>query len=194
MVLVTTQQRAVWGGVLRPAAVSIVSGTLAGLVAGVGARLAMRIVALAIGGIPEFTPAGTLIVAAIVTSLGVTPGIAYAFAQRRLPGPPVVRGFTFGALLFAVFEVYPLVADMGFTEPGIHPSWLRWGVFGGLSLVYGLALGAVEAPVGRLAPARTRTPLRSMGYGLLALWGLVASAAFLALLANAELGLQILGS
>jgi hypothetical protein len=175
-------------------AVGVLSGTLAGLVAGVGARLAMRIVALAIGGIPEFTPGGTLLVAAIVTSLGVVPGIAYAFAQRRLPGPPVVRGFAFGALLFVVFEVSPLVADIGCTEPGIHPCWLRWGVFGGLSLVYGVALGAVEAPVGCLTPAPPRSPLRWMGYGLLALWGLVASAAFLALLANAELGLQILGS
>jgi hypothetical protein len=194
MVLVATQRRAVWCGVLRPVAVGVVSGTLAGLVAGVGARLAMRIVALAIGGIPEFTPGGTLLIAAIVTSLGVMPGIAYAFAQRRFPGPPVVRGFIFGTLLFVVFEVYPLVADMGFTEPSIHPPWLRWSVFGALSVVYGLALGAVEVPVGRLLPTPLPTPLRSMGYGLLALWGLVASAAFLALLANAELGLQILGS
>jgi hypothetical protein len=194
MVLVATQRRADWCGVLRPVAVGVVSGTLAGLIAGVGARLAMRIVAIAIGEIPGFTPGGTLLIMAIGTTLGVVPGIVYALVRRWLPGPRMVRGFTFGTLLFVGFEVYPLIAGTDFTEPGIHPAGLRWGVFGALSVIYGLALGAVEAPVGRLLTAPRRDPYRAIAYVLLVLWGLVGSATFLALLANAELGLHIPGA
>jgi hypothetical protein len=169
--------------------VGILSGTLAGLVVGIGARLAMRFVAMAIGLTPGFSPGGTLNIIAIGTVLGVAPGMAYVVARRRLLGPPILRGLTFGALLFVVLEVYPLAVLASLSEPDIRPLWVRWVVFGALSLLYGLTLGVTEARVDRALSSPLGDPRRLDGYVFLALWGLGATALFLASLAGAEFGI-----
>jgi hypothetical protein len=166
----------------------MLSGTLAGLVVGIGARLAMRIVALIINLSPGFSLDGTLNIIAIGMVLGVTPGMMYAAVGRRLPGPPMLRGLAFGVLIFLVLEVYPLVVVSGFTEPAIRPLWLRWGVFGSLSIAYGLAVGAAEVLVDRTMPAPAGHMGNVIGYVLLAVWGLGTTGMFLATLAGAELG------
>jgi hypothetical protein len=156
---------------------------------GISARLAMRIVALVIDLPPGFTPRGTLNIVQVGTIIGVAPGLLYAVVRRWLPGPPIVQGLAFGVLLFGVVGVYPLLAQASVTEPGIHPLWLRWAVFGALSVVYGLSLGAAAVPVSRALPPPRPDPRHLTGYTLLALWGLATTAVFLAALASAELGL-----
>jgi hypothetical protein len=185
----SSRRRLAWGGVVQRIGVGVLSGTLAGLVVGISARLAMRIVAVVIGLPPEFSPRGTLNIVQVGILIGVAPGVLHAVVRRWLPGPPILRGLTFGVLLFGAVGVYPLIVLSSVTEPDIHPLWLRWAVFGALSVVYGLALGATAEPVGRALPTPRRDPGQLVGHTLLALWGLAATAVFLAALASAELGL-----
>lgn len=193
MAALMSQRRKVWEDVAQRLGVGVLSGTLAGLVTGLGARLAMRIVAIVIGLFPGFTPGGTLLILAVGTVLGVAPGMVYAVVSRRLPGPAILRGATFGVLLFVIVEVYPLIVQSSFTEPDIHPASLRWGVFGALSVIYGLALGAAEALISRRLSLPRRDWSHDDRYVLLALWGLGATVIFLATLMSAELGIHVLG-
>jgi hypothetical protein len=189
----TWVRRIAWECVVRRMGGGIVAGTVSGIVGGIGARLAMRVVALVLGAPTGFSLGGTLNITLMAMCVGITPGIAYAVAGRRLPGPPLLKGFAFGVLLFVAVVVYPLVSQSFVTQPDVNPPWLRWLVFGTASGLYGLVLGPTEAIVTSRMPIARRNPDSTFSYAILGFWGLAGTAFFLTVLASVISGIPILG-
>ena len=81
-------------------------GIGAGALAGLWARVAMRMVALGVadgvGITPDFTVAGTLVIVLGGMIVGAPAGLAFGVVADRLPGPASLRGLVFAALLLGV--------------------------------------------------------------------------------------------
>lgn len=111
--------RADW--IVRSLALGGLAGLVTGVVAGAGARLAMRMFALAVDRPTEFTPGGTMVI--VTFGLMVGPGVAvgYVALRRVLPGSWPIRGLVYGALLAALvvlaFSATP--ADEALSDPAL---------------------------------------------------------------------------
>jgi len=139
-------------------------GLLASLIAGIGARIIMRIVALTAHMPPGFTIAGTLHIVLIVLLLGLVPGFVYALGifflssspkvRKHLPGP-MWRGLAFGVLLLVILGLpsvlIPLLPkeDLNLGIPLLNKS-----LFAALPLIYGMTLGGAEKVFDRYLPRR----------------------------------------
>lgn len=139
--------RADW--IVRSLAVGGLAGLASGLVAGVGARLVMRIFAMAVGQQPEFTSGGTLVILTLGLMVGPAVGVGYSALRRVLPGPWPIRGLGYGALLAALvvlsFNATP--ADEGLSDPALGSV-----LFATLALVIGVvSAGATALLDGRVA-------------------------------------------
>jgi hypothetical protein len=182
--LTRTQER------IRLGAIGILAGAVAGLVTGIGARIVMRVVALVTHQAPTFTPATVLLLGELLF-LGIAPGIPYVAVRRFIPGPGLVKGLAFGAILFLLIGV-PLSQRLPpdeRTDLTLGPPFLLTGLFAALFLLYGIALELAEELGKRFVPAppRSDTETRPMlvysavvGLGLLSL--LVAGSALLSML------------
>jgi hypothetical protein len=115
---------------------------------GIGGRIAMRVLALAVGRPTNFGTGATAGIILIGAVLGLVGGIAFAIVASRLPGSPLVKGLLFGTLFLAVliplqpaavqeeiaaFRGHLMVATMSF-----------WILFCG----YGVTLASVAARQG----------------------------------------------
>lgn len=127
----------------------MVAGVVAGVVWAVGARAAMRAVALTAGDPTEFSLSGTAFILLTGCVLGSVLGLIFASVRRWLPGSAAGQGVTFGAFPLAL--QLALVAVFGFTDVGAVEA-VGGILFGALFLVFGLVLGLV---VGRLEGSRT---------------------------------------
>ena len=87
---------------LKQAGVGLLSGLIAGLVLGIGARFAMRIVALAAHRTTEFSLEGTLMIVLIGCILGLISGPGYVAARRYLPSGHTWSGPLYGVLVLLV--------------------------------------------------------------------------------------------
>ena len=100
------------GNIGRASLVGVLSGAAAGLVAGgLGARLAMRILAVAAGDgvqgietdngniVGQITAGGTIFLVIFGAILGGFGGVIYIAVRRWLPGPPALRGIVYGVFL-----------------------------------------------------------------------------------------------
>lgn len=90
-------------------------GALAGaemglLVGGIGARAAMRLIALGQDRAPAFTVRGSLVVVFAGTLIGAIVGAAYVAVRRFIPGRGVVRGllYSLGLQLLGLLIGFPL--------------------------------------------------------------------------------------
>jgi hypothetical protein len=130
--------------------VGLISGAIAGLVAGVGARAAMRLVALAGGVAPAFTIEGTLTILVSALLYGVGGGILYVVVRRRLPGSGVRRGLAFGLVVLLLFGPVYFLADQ---VDELHVAPVA-GVlaFSALFVVGGGIIGAAEEQLERRLP------------------------------------------
>jgi hypothetical protein len=145
---------------VRPFAVGAGIGALAGLVVGGGgARIAMRLIALADdrqdfgrvtsaqGIVGDFTADGTLAVFGSGFALGILGGVAYAALRTWLPADPRWRTLSFAWLVVGLgllLTVEGNQEDFTFLHLG-----LSLGLFGMLLLFYGLV---VPPLVDRFAP------------------------------------------
>jgi uncharacterized membrane protein YagU involved in acid resistance len=84
--------------------------------------------------------------------------LAYAFlAFRFLPGPPALRGMTFGVILWLLAEVIVMpMAGAGFFSSEIGGAKAVMAALMG-HLVYGALLGAIAGTAGFEAPERAAT-------------------------------------
>jgi hypothetical protein len=160
-----------WRNALRVAAVGVVSGLAASvLAAGAGGRLVMRLLAVtspdARGRITDagevvdsISAAGTLgliVFAAIV--FGWTSGLLYMMVRRFLPAGRA-RGVAFGALLlvFASTRVDPLLAD----NPDfviVGPAWLAVLAFSATVLFHGMLVAALAERISIALPSNVGQP------------------------------------
>jgi hypothetical protein len=194
MVLMTARRQSILEDLSRRVGAGLLSGALAGFVGGIGARLAMRIVALAIHHFPTFTPVGTLLIILMGTVLGIVPGIVYAIACWRLPGHAIRKGVTYGIILLGLIGGYPLFIRASFPEDDSTRPWLVPLLFGALFLIYGLVLGMVEAIAGHRLSLPRWNWLRAIVQLLIALSSLGAAILFLATVASIEFDVHLLGT
>jgi hypothetical protein len=125
------------------------AGIAAGIVTGIGARIAMRLVAVGVadgvGVRPEFTIEGTVAIIASGAIAGVPFGAAYALVERRLPHPARARGLMYAALVLVFFGPLFFATEEFFSRG-------RIALFTLVFLVFGIAIGAALPLVERVAP------------------------------------------
>jgi hypothetical protein len=175
---------------VRRTGVGILAGSVAGLIAGTGARLVMRAMVLLTHQVPALSAASIFVLTTGIV-LGIAGGILYVPVRRYLPGSRLWKGGLFGVLLFLLFGLpafvlpVPQLGAQGLLDPQLVGKSLFVVVF----LVYGVTLAGVEERFNRSLPAprweRAEGVNRSLvGYtflGLLGLFGLLSFLAFLLL-------------
>ena len=110
------RRRGIFPG-LRDLLLAAVSGLLAGVLVGMGARVGMSAVTLANGDAPQWTIAGTVAVVTTFAGFGGVGGIIYAGLVRRL----LRRSGTAYGLLLTLCSWYSL-ADAGLQQVRSAPS------------------------------------------------------------------------
>ena len=118
----------------------LVSGLAAGLVLGVGFRVAMRVVAIMEGLEPEFTVAGTMFILIVGGVFGLIVGPVYGAIRTVLPGSVLVRGAIAGAVLFGLGLLLLGDAEGEARELGVY--WVNVLMFGGSFALMGVTLEA----------------------------------------------------
>ncbi len=154
----------------RYLAVCLGAGALAGMVAGAGGRLAMRLLAVtspdadgsiteAEATIGEITAGGTL---GFILFAGLPAGLL-AGALYAVAGPVVRRGRAGGLVLGAILLVLvgwwldPLRAD-NFDFNLVGPDWLSLLAFAAIALLQGVLVVALATRFSRGVPPRTPRP------------------------------------
>ncbi len=138
----------------RMMAIGSLASLTAGLIAGIGARIIMRIVALTSHMPPSFSIAGTLNIVFTGLFIGFMTGFiitvitvilsAYPKPKKHFPGP-IWRGLFWGVLILLVIGLPILLSpsspndDINFGIPLLNRC-----MFASLIIVYGLALGVSE--------------------------------------------------
>jgi hypothetical protein len=134
---------------LKQAGVGLLSGLIAGLVLGIGARFAMRAVALAAHRATEFSVEGTLMIVLIGCILGLISGPGFVAARRRLPRSQVWSGPLYGVLvLLVLIPLMPPPIQQEITQSSDRLP-LIIGLFGLVFIAYGMTLQSIVA---RLSP------------------------------------------
>ena len=153
----TTTERMIRNGAL--------ASLSAGLVAGIGARIIMRIVALTAHMSPGFSIEGTLNILFFGTVFGFMAGFIITIitlalsaspkASKYVPGP-IWRGLIWGLLLLLTGFPILINADAGDLVLGI--PLLNKIMFGALFIIYGLTLGIAEKAFDHYLPRKPTTP------------------------------------
>ncbi len=165
---------------------SLRNGALAGLLAGaviggIGARLAMRIVALVVGSQPSFTLTGTVLILLMGAILGIPLGLLYVALRRVWRWPDVWLGLLLGIALLLLLVV-PLFASQPGGEFGLLSPLAGIVLFGVLPVGFGLALAwLVPFLEQRFAgsPARQTSVVWVALFGLTALLALISMSSLL---------------
>lgn len=138
----------------RTMAVAALASLSAGLLAGIGARIIMRIVALTSHMPSQFSIGGTLNILFAGIILGLVAGFIIVMltaalstspkASKYLPGP-IWRGLIWGVLLLLLLGP-PLFLSSSFPNPDITFGipLLNKSLFAALILLYGITLGVAE--------------------------------------------------
>ena len=148
----------------RTMGVAALASLTAGLVAGIGARIIMRIVALTSHMPPTFSIAGTLNILMFAIAFGLIVGFTITLitaaisaspkVSKYLPGP-IWRGLIWGVLLLLIFGT-PLFFSSSFPNPDITFGipLLNKSMFGALFVIYGITLGVAEKVFDRYLPRK----------------------------------------
>lgn len=131
-------------GPLIEGGIGALSGLVAGLLWGAGARVVMRIVALIDGRETELSGGGVLIILIAGITFGVPLGMLFAAVRRWLPGARLRKGLTFGAGIYALLVVPLAILGASDLDRSVWtaPVLISTGLFGALSIAYGLAVEA----------------------------------------------------
>ena len=175
----------------------VASATMAGLlvgavIGGLGARLAMRIVALLIGSQPDLTAGGTLIIVLIAGILGLAAGLVFSVIRplfnRLLTGRVLWQGLAYGGVLAILLSLPFFFAREG--EAALLPAWQEAVLFGPIALIYGSALALLD---GRLQQRFARSQAASVSLLWFAVFGLSLLLAFVSMasLANEVVHLPV---
>lgn len=172
---------------LNRLAASALSGALTGaVIGGLGARLAMRGVALIGRMEPSFTLGGTLGICIMGAILGLLGGVLLGLVWRWLPGRALVGGATFGGILAALVAIDFLRASGGELDLAAPP--VRAALFAWIPLAWGAATGWLYA---RLEPRLAGAADRQVGPARLGLFGLCLLLAMIGMFSLASESLSL---
>jgi hypothetical protein len=160
---------------MRKVSIGVRAGLVAGVVLGIGARLAMRLVALASNRTAEISFEGTFGIVLIGVIIGVISGLIFMALRRFIPGNGVLKGLSFGVLVYAVLALLLRTALQEEIDPAVAAGRLPiiLGAFGLVFSAYGLVL---QAMVTWLSARSAKTHL-SLSSGLFIALMLVVSIA-----------------
>jgi hypothetical protein len=121
------------------------AGAAAGVVLGLGARLAMRVVAVISNRAPEISVEGTLGILMIGILIGLVSGLIFMALRRYIPGRGLVKGLVFGGLAFGALALMLRTLLREEIDPAIAAGSLLIvvGTFGIAFAAYGLVLEAM---------------------------------------------------
>ena len=127
-------------GFLRAAGIALLSGMAGGAMWGIGARAAMRVLALAAHHHPEFNWQSTLAIIAATAFAGAFTGLGYMLVQHLVPGGWFRKGIIFGALVllihgYLLYQSPPFKLELWRLGPDALP--LTIALFAPLLLCYG---------------------------------------------------------
>lgn len=135
---------------LRAAGIALLGGMAGGVVWGIGARAAMRVIALVAHQRPEFSWGGTLAILLLGAFGGIAVSLPYLAVRRFVPGGWLRRGLIFGviallALGYLVYQSPPFQDESAATGQ----LWLAIALFAPLLVIYGTVVAAVYEPLDR---------------------------------------------
>ena len=123
---------------------------------GIGARGAMRVMALAAHQHPEFSLAGTVMILVVGLILGMPLGLLYSAARpKKLPPARWARASIAGALTLIILG-YPFYAGPLREEAVLRHQWLALLMFFGLLVLLGVLVEVAYVPIERRVAAGTR--------------------------------------
>ena len=123
------QTHFVWSALGDRVSLGVLAGAGGGLITGLGARVAMRIVADSIGQYPALTLDGTLNIMVLGIVFGLFPGVLYGVVKPVMPGGVLAHGLFLGLSLFAVVGL-PLLIPPAEGELALAPEQLGKRLFG----------------------------------------------------------------
>lgn len=145
---------------IRAAGIGVCAGLVAGLLWGVAARLAMRIMALLGGRSPELTLEGTVIILIVGTFIGIPMGLLFVAIRKYLPGSGAWKGVVFGLLVLFILG-YPFYLGPLRGEAVRGHETLAFVMFEGLLVAFGVAIAVMtrrlEVFITRMAGKRFGT-------------------------------------
>ena len=140
---------------LRMLAIGAASGLIAGFGWGLGARLAMRIMAIAADRPTAFTLERTSFILLSGMFFGVPIGLIYCVVRKLVPGSGLRKGLSYGIVVL-VCLAYPFYMGPLREEAVLGYQWLAIILFGGLFLIVGIVVAAVFAWLDRVVPGSAR--------------------------------------
>lgn len=158
-------------GFFRASGIVLLAGMVGGVVWGVGARAAMRVVALAAGHRPDFSWAGTLGILLLGAFCGILVSLPYLAVRRVIPGGWRRRALGYGLLALLLLAA-PVYLSPQFQEESRFTGQLGLAIalFAPLLVVFGATVaGAYEALDRRLLRAGQGRAATVLGVTLLLL-------------------------
>ena len=135
----------------RMMGVGTLASLTAGLVAGIGARIIMRIVALTSHMPPQFSIDGTLNILFNGTFLGLIAGFVITMITVVLAASPKVRKYVPGPIwrglivgIFLLLVCFPILLNADAAELTLGIPLLDKSMFAALILIYGITFGVAE--------------------------------------------------
>ena len=140
MTIAGQPDRADW--IVRGLALGGLAGLATGAVAGAGARLAMRVFAVAVDRPTEFTPGGTMFILTFGLIIGPGAAVGYVAVRRFLPRPWPLRRLAYAVLLagFVVLAFNSTPAEEALSDPGLGTT-----LFTTLAVVVGLVAASTTS-------------------------------------------------
>lgn len=133
---------------LRHATIGLLSGGLGGLVWGIGARIAMRVVALAAHQATDFSVGGTVGILMMGAIFGAPFGLLFATVRRWLPDTGPRTGLLFGGLVLLLMGLPFYLGPLA--EEGQNGNrLLAVGMFAALFIVFGMVVALVYPQLDR---------------------------------------------
>lgn len=127
------------GATVHPVRV-LVAASAAGVGLGVAARLAMRLVALAVGMPGSFSAGGSFEVILFGALLGTPLAALFFQVRRRIPWPAPLPGLLFGLAIFGVLSAIPPPAARSALASTPGSAGITAVVFAAVFAAWGIAL------------------------------------------------------
>jgi hypothetical protein len=131
------------------AGVVMLAGMIAGVVWGVGARAAMRVIALAAHQLPEFSLGGTLMIVLLGAAIGIPASLLFLAVRVIVHGPAWRQGLVFGGVVLLTLGSLLAVSVFREEADGLGVAPLAAGLFGALFVLFGLLVGLLVGPIER---------------------------------------------